>query len=206
MVVLGDAVAERLHPITGSSVMAQKRNPDALELLRASAAQFAGFYASVSSVLCGLPTGYNRDSRETKEYIAIAFRKLFEMFHSLRQVVRTTSFDEKRMRQMIDENYSLTTDLADRLAQATGIPYRRMYKIVGVVVNDLMQSGKPLTSISVSAIVDSAKRLGATISPGSLDVMELLSVDKALGARAHVGGTCAERTREMLARRAGQYK
>lgn len=204
LVVLGDEVAERLHPITGSSVMAQKRNPDALELLRASAAQFGGMYVTVSNLLCGLPTGYNRDSRETKEYVAMALRKLNEMFRSLEQVVRTTSFDVARMRQMVQENYSLTTDLADRLAQRTRVPYRRMYKIVGVAVDHLMQQGLPLSDLTADQLKASASKLGVEIPVSENLIRELLDPSKALGDRGHVGGTGTAVTRHAIARRAGR--
>ncbi len=201
MVELGDEVAQRLHPITGSSVMAQKRNPDALELLRGSAAQFGGLYATVSSLLCGLPTGYNRDSREVKEYAATAFRKMNEMLLSLEQVVVTSTFDAKRMSEMVDDNYSLTTDLADQLAQTTGIPYRRMYKIVGVAVDELMRTRQPLPKLTAAMLKRSADALSIKLEVDDALISRLLDARHALERRAHIGGTAKRRVEAMLLRR-----
>jgi argininosuccinate lyase len=204
MVTLSDEVAERLHPITGSSVMAQKRNPDALELLRGSAAQFGGIYASMSALLGGLPTGYNRDSREVKEYIGAALRKMAGMLQVLHQVVVSTRFNLARMQRMVDENYSLTTDIADQLAQRTGIPYRRMYKIVGQAVDELMKQGAPLTTLSEEMLSREAQALGVACAIPSGLLSELLSASGALARRQHIGGTAAKITRCMLRRRGVQ--
>ena len=82
-VQLGEAVAQRLHPITGSSVMAQKKNPDALELIRATGHEVVGLASMAAHLLAGLPMGYNRDTREIKEWSALCFDKTLAALSTL---------------------------------------------------------------------------------------------------------------------------
>jgi argininosuccinate lyase len=187
MVQFGDAVAQRLHPVTGSSVMAQKRNPDAIELLRATSAHLTGMYTSIAGILAGLPTGYNRDSREVKEYASLACQKILTAILSLEQVVQSTQFDAARMKSMVEENYSLTTDFADRLSQLTGIPYRRVYKIVGTAVDKLMTAGVPLTKLTLPQLQEAASAFGEKLQLDEQMLRKSLSPEWALEGRGHVG-------------------
>lgn len=196
-VEFGDDVAERLHPITGSSVMAQKRNPDALELLRASASQLGGIYQSALAVLSGLPMGYNRDSRDVKRYIASAFQIANSSLETMESVIPSLHFNAERMEEAVRRNYSLTTDFADALAQQTGEPYRKIYKVVGTAVDRAIQAGKSLDELERSDLETVFKEFGIEV-PADLPLSLLSEPKEALSRRQHIGGSSAERLREQI--------
>ncbi len=195
---LGSAVAQRLHPITGSSVMAQKKNPDALELLRATGHEVIGLAGTAAHVLAGLPMGYNRDTREIKEWSALGFAKTLDALGILRTTLATLNVDQARMRAAVEANYSSTTDLADAIAAHTGVGYRQIYKVVGGLVDGLMAAGQPLGSLRARAIVDAAAQAGLTIQLSDDEVRTALDPVQALAARTHIGGAAPVEMARML--------
>jgi len=198
MVGFGSNVAQRLHPITGSSVMAQKKNPDALELIRSISPQISGLLQVASGLLCNLPSGYNRDAREIKEYIEIALRKSSAGFEALSSVLSTLEVKKERMRELVIQNYSLTTDFADHLSQKSGVPYRKVYKIVGDAVHQVIESGRSLTQLLAKDVAASAQRHGINLNISESDLEVLHSPEKALQRRDHIGGTCKSSSAAML--------
>lgn len=177
MVSLGEEVAKRLHPITGSSIMAQKKNPDAVELIRGTAPQLAGIYQAALGVLTGLPSGYNRDGREIKEYTSLGLEKTNTALDALEKVVSTMKPNKKRMLDLVNQNYSMTTDLADFISQKTGTPYRAVYKAVGKAVDKAINENKLLSDLT-------PKDLGFDISEKDLD--QALDPVKAVSKRSNV--------------------
>ncbi|MCB0319695.1 MAG: argininosuccinate lyase [Bdellovibrionales bacterium] len=198
LVDLGDNVAQRLHPITGSSVMAQKRNPDALELMRAAGNQINGSCVAAFELLSGLPAGYNRDSRELKEYVEVGIRKFTSGIEVLSQVVTTLQVKSDRMESLVRQNYSLTTDLADFVAQKSGVPYRKVYKIVGQAVDELIRSGRSLEELEAKRLTEIATELGSKVELTNKDLQEVLVPSEALARRAHIGGTSSETTMQII--------
>ncbi len=196
----GKNVAQRLHPITGSSVMAQKKNPDALELVRGTAPQLSGMLQTVSGLLSGLPTGYNRDSREVKEYISNAFTKVETGLNSLVETLTTLHVNEARMEEAVRENYSLTTDLADGLARKTGVPYRQMYDIVGEAVNNAISEERNLSDLTPGEIEQQAQEEGLTLSLDDVNLDEFIDPASALSNRTHTGGTAPEELEQQVQR------
>lgn len=189
MIGLGDEVAQRMHPITGSSVMAQKKNPDALELIRATAPQLIGFTSIVGNILSGLPMGYNRDSREVKEFIDLGLSKTLSMLGALASTLTSLKIDKKSMMELVVANYSMTTDVADAISQASGVGYRLVYKIVGQIVDESMQHGKLLSDISAQNIMKKATALGITLRVTDAQLKDALNPQKALEKRTHIGGS-----------------
>ncbi len=192
MISLSDEVAQRMHPITGSSVMAQKKNPDALELIRSIAPQIVGFSSIVGNIISSLPMGYNRDSREVKEYIELGFSKTSDMLQTLHKVLTTLSVDKKRMEQLVITNYSLTTDLADYISQNSGIGYRLIYKIVGQVVDEAINQGTLLNQISAEDIKQKSLSLGITLQLTDDEIKEAINPVKVIAKRKHIGGSSVE--------------
>ena len=187
MVEFGNSVAQRLHPITGSSVMAQKRNPDAIELLRAFATQMGGLQQSTYGLLSGTPSGYNRDGREVKEYIASGISKTKTALQVLGKVFSEISFNEERMLQMVRSNYSLTTDLADYLAQLSNEPYRIVYKIVGRTVDQLMESGQSLEEIQIEKLNAIAAEFKIRFAISQAELISVIDPHKAIQRRKSIG-------------------
>lgn len=189
MIGLGDEVAQRMHPITGSSVMAQKKNPDVLELIRATAPQLIGFTSIVGNILSGLPMGYNRDSREVKEYIDLGFSKTLSLVGALESVLTSLTIDKKRMMDLVLANYSMTTDLADAISQVSGVGYRIVYKIVGQVVDEAIQKGILLNTISAEEITKKASAMGITLHVTNVQILDAIDPHRALEKRVHIGGS-----------------
>ncbi|MBI3343011.1 argininosuccinate lyase [Candidatus Gottesmanbacteria bacterium] len=188
MIGLGDEVSQRMHPITGSSVMAQKKNPDVLELVRGTAPQLVGFTSIVANLISGLPMGYNRDSREVKEYIDLGISKTFSMVRALGSVLTTLSVDKKRMMDLVVANYSMTTDLADAISQNTGVGYRLVYKIVGQVVDEAIQYGVLLGNIAPGDITKKAISMGIKLHVTKAQILGAIDPHGALEKRVHIGG------------------
>ncbi|MEK7544470.1 MAG: argininosuccinate lyase [Patescibacteria group bacterium] len=200
MIGLGDEVAQRMHPITGSSVMAQKKNPDALELVRATAPQLIGFTSIVSNILSGLPMGYNRDSREVKEYIDLGLSKTLSMVGTLASVIASLTVNKKRMMELVTANYSMTTDVADAISQKSGVGYRLVYKVVGQIVDEAIEHKQLLSDISAQDIIKKASALGVDLDVTNAQLKEAMDPQKALGKRMHIGGSAKETMAISLAR------
>lgn len=189
MVELGDEISQRMHPITGSSVMAQKKNPDVLELIRSTTPQVIGFWSIVANILASLPMGYNRDTRENKEYIQLGLVKTVAVVKTLQQIIAALKFNEERMLELATTNYSLTTDLADYISQKTKIGYRLIYKIVGQVVDEAIENGRPLNQITALQIMQKADKLGLKIKVSDEEINQALDPKQVLEKRKNVGGS-----------------
>ena len=177
---LSEATATQMGAVTGSSIMPQKKNPDVLELLRSTAPQIIGYDSIAGNLLAGLPMGYNRDTREVKEYVESGFSKVGMALESLTQVLKTMEVNKEKMYQAVLQNYSLSTDLADYLAQKKGLPYRKVYKLVGELVRDKIFNKKSLADLSAQEL----KELNLT--EGELKMV--LNPLEAVMKRKHIGG------------------
>jgi len=183
MVSLGEEVAQRMHPITGSSVMAQKKNPDVLELIRATNPQIVGLAGIAGNILSALPMGYNRDSREVKEYMEMGYTKTLAVLRTLKVVLQTLEFNEDRMKELVINNYSLTTDLADYIAKKTNIGYRLIYKIVGQVVDKAIHEEIMVSDISSGEIVNEAKKLNINLDLKGINIKKITEPNAAIRRR-----------------------
>ncbi|MBI5613705.1 argininosuccinate lyase [Candidatus Gottesmanbacteria bacterium] len=198
LVSFGDNVSQRLHPVTGSSVMAQKKNPDVLELVRSVSPQITGFHQIVSGILAGLPSGYNRDEREVKEYMVLSMNKVNTTLDVLLDVLISISIHKERALTLVKTNYSLTTDFADYVSQKSGLPYRLVYKIVGEVVDAAIQKGKSLSAITSLEIQEAASKYNVSLEITNDEFSSILDPVVALGKRKHPGGTNASVTKQMI--------
>jgi argininosuccinate lyase len=202
-VELGAAVAMRLHPITGSSVMPQKKNPDALELLRATGHEVIGLAGLAAHLLAGLPMGYNRDTREIKEWSALGFDKTLAALSTLATTLATLSVKGERMLKAVRDNYASTTDLADAVARLSGHPYRQVYALVGGLVHRMIEEGTPLHAITAEQIMRAAEGAGHALAVDEEQVRAALDPRRAVEGRAHTGGASpGEMARMLHARRA----
>ncbi len=198
MVELGDDIAQRMHPITGSSVMAQKKNPDVLEIIRSTAPQVIGSWAIVANILSSLPMGYNRDTRETKEYINLGFQKTTATIKTLQKVINSLQINDKRMLELATSNYSLTTDLADFISQKTKVGYRLIYKIVGGVVDEAMIKGQPLSQLTALEIIQKALELGIKMTISDEEIKQALDPKLVIEKRKNIGGSNSEVMKKLL--------
>lgn len=206
MIELGDEISQRMHPITGSSVMAQKKNPDVLEIIRSTIPQVLGYWSIVGNILSCLPMGYNRDSREVKEYINLGLSKTKSTVNTLQKVISTLKINDRRMLELAISNYSLTTDLADFISQETKVGYRLVYKIVGQVVDGAIEEGKPLSQVTALEIVQKAQELGVNMKISNQQITQALDPKTVIEKRQNVGGASSKIMDKLLARASGQIK
>lgn len=206
MIGLGDEVAQRLHPITGSSVMAQKKNPDVLELIRSTSPQVTGYVNIVANILDSLPMGYNRDSREVKEYIDLGLTKTKAMIKALEKVLTTIKVDKEKMLSQVENNYSMTTDLADYISQKSGVGYRLIYKIVGQVVDEAINKGKLLNKISADEIINKAAINHVKLQLTNEEIQKAIDPQLVIEKRNHIGGSSNSSMKKSLKNAQGAIK
>ena len=126
---------------TGSSLMPQKRNPDALELVRGKSGPVIGDLVALMTIIKGLPLAYNRDMQEDKPPVFDAADHLAGSLEVLRLCIETTRLRPPAMQTAVDDSWSCATALAESLARR-GVPFHRAHQIVGGLVRDSVQQGK----------------------------------------------------------------
>lgn len=195
---LTDSVAVQMGSVTGSSIMPQKKNPDVLELLRSLAPQVIGYESIVANILSGLPMGYNRDTREVKEFIELGFSKVEIGLKCLIGVLESIEINTQKMYQNVLDNYSLAPEVADYLSQKTGLPYRKIYKLVGQIVMYKKKEGRSLSLLTKLELVKAAKKLQINMDLSKIDLDEPLNPYKAIEKRSHVGGAASKIMKDMI--------
>ncbi len=198
---LGTGQAARMARLTGSSIMPQKRNPDVLELLRGQASEIYSYLFHALDVLKGLPSGYNRDSRDTKAPILRGVASVSASLAQLGEVVSNVGFDEPAMRQAVIDNYCMATDLAEYLAQRFAVPFREMHGIVGRANVAAIEAGKRVQDITPAELTEQARVAGHDMPVTAEDVAAGTDPSRALERRANVGGASSERMAEWIASR-----
>src|SRR4051812_16215146 len=178
---------------SGSSLMPQKKNPDAAELLRAKAPRVVGRLTSLHGVLHALPLAYNKDLQEDKEQLFDAVDTLELCLRVAAPMVAGTTFDRERMAAAAADELVAATDVADLLVRR-GTPFREAHGIVGGLVREALASGRPLSELSSEELEDLAPGLDPT------DLRELVTGGGVLESKISAGGTSQARVREQLDR------
>ncbi len=174
---------------TGSSLMPQKQNPDALELARGKAGRIAGHLSGLLNTLKGLPSTYNKDMQEDKEPLFDTVETLETLLPAVTGLVETMTFDPARMRAALDEGM-LATDVADYLV-AKGIPFREAHGIVGRLVRHSLETGIPFSKIPLADF----KAIHPIFEE---DVYAVFDFAAAAAKRSATGGTAPESVREQV--------
>jgi len=178
---------------SGSSLMPQKRNPDAAELLRAKAPRIVGRLAGFHGVLHGLPLTYNKDLQEDKEPLFDAIDTLELCLAVARAMLDGIEFDRERMAAAASDEAIAATDLADLLVRE-GMPFREAHGIVGGVVRAAVERGRTLSQLTDVELRELAPALPAE------GFRALLEQSSWLESKVSQGGTSQARVREQLAR------
>ena len=177
---------------TGSSIMPQKRNPDAAELVRGKAGRVAGALVSLLTVMKGLPLAYSKDMQEDKEPVFDAADTLLLCLAAMEGVVRDLSPDRGRMEAAAAAGFSTATDLADWLVREAGLPFREAHHVTGRLVALAEGSGRGLADLTAQEM----REVHPAVTEGVADV---LSVAASVASRASFGGTAPVRVREQVA-------
>jgi argininosuccinate lyase len=176
---------------TGSSLMPQKRNPDAMELARGKAGRLIGNLTAILSVLKGLPSGYNKDLQEDKEALFDTFDTLEALLPAVSGTVRTMELDPERCAAAVDAGM-LATDLADFLVRR-GTPFREAHGAVGRLVRTAEESGCRVDELDRRTFTEASPHFA------DADFAQLFSPAASLAARAGIGGTAPDAVSEQIA-------
>ncbi len=167
---------------TGSSIMPQKRNPDAAELVKGKTGRVIGALNAILIVMKGLPLAYGRDMQEDKEGTIDALSTLAVCIDAMTGMVRDMTPDTERMKAAAGEGYSTATDLADWLVQNLKMPFRDAHHVTGRIVAQASKGNVPLHELSLADM----KKIESKITKSVFDV---LSVERSVQSRVSYGGT-----------------
>ena len=177
---------------TGSSIMPQKRNPDAAELVRGHAGRVIGCATSLMVTMKGLPLAYSKDMQDDKPPVFEAAGLLDLSLAAMAGMVADSGFETARMRKAAEAGHATATDLADWLVRQADIPFREAHHITGAAVKLADEKGVALDQLAL----DDLKAIDQRIDQ---EVFQALSVDASVAARASYGGTAPVRVREQVA-------
>jgi argininosuccinate lyase len=173
---------------TGSSIMPQKRNPDAAELVRAKTGRVVGTLDALLIVMKGLPLAYQKDMQEDKEGAMEALAALSLCIAAMTGMVRDMTPDADRMRAAAGLGYSTATDLADWLVQNLKMPFREAHHIAGRIVAAAEKAGLPLDRLPLPAMQEIEPRI-------TMAVFKVLTVERSVASRTSFGGTAPKNVR-----------
>ena len=174
---------------TGSSIMPQKRNPDAAELVRAKAGRVIGALTSLLIVMKGLPLAYSKDMQEDKEAAFDALDALSLSLAAMTGMVQSLKVNEQAMRAAASRGFSTATDLADWLVRRLGLPFRQAHHVTGALVAKAENKGVDLDGLSLAEMQD--------VESGITDeVYSVLGVDNSVASRTSFGGTAPANVQE----------
>ncbi len=175
---------------TGSSIMPQKRNPDAAELVRAKTGRIVGSLSALLMVMKGLPLAYQKDMQEDKAGAMEAFAALSLAIRAITGMVLDIEPDEARMKVAAGEGYATATDLADWLVRTLKMPFREAHHVTGRIVSKAAEAGLALHKLPLADM--------QAVEPAiTEDVFEVLSVEASVASRTSFGGTAPENVREQ---------
>jgi argininosuccinate lyase len=178
---------------TGSSMMPQKRNPDAAELVRAKTGRVIGALTAILIVMKGLPLAYAKDMQEDKQGTMDALAALSLSIAAMAGMVIDLAPDIAKMKKAAGDGYATATDLADWLVRALKLPFRDAHHLTGRIVAKASEQGVPLHRLPLAAMQMIEPRIND-------EVFVVLSVDKSVKSRVSYGGTAPKNVRAQAKR------
>jgi argininosuccinate lyase len=173
---------------TGSSIMPQKKNPDAAELVRGHSGRILGLMTGLMVTMKGLPLAYSKDMQDDKEPVFEAHDLLELSLAACAGMMETIAFVPERMRASAASGFSTATDLADWLVREGGVPFREAHHITGRAVKAAEEAGVMLDGLSLAQL----QAIDPRITAGVFDV---LSVEASVSSRTSLGGTAPIRVK-----------
>ncbi|MFW2543157.1 argininosuccinate lyase [Primorskyibacter sp. 2E107] len=178
---------------TGSSIMPQKKNPDAAELIRAKIGRIFGANVALMMVMKGLPLAYSKDMQEDKEQVFDAADNWMLALAAMEGMVRDMTGNRAQLEAAASSGFSTATDLADWLVRETGLPFREAHHVTGALVAMAEKRGCDLPDLSL----EDMQGVNGAITEGIFDV---LTVQKSVASRMSYGGTAPEQVRAQVKR------
>jgi len=177
---------------TGSSIMPQKRNPDAAELVRAKTGRILGGFVALTTVMKGLALAYAKDLQEDKEAVFSAADALDLSLAAMAGMVEDLKPNAAAMRRAAEAGYLTATDLADWLVSTLKMPFRKAHHVAGAIVKRAEELNVPLAEVPLGFM----QNIEAGITK---DVLAVLSFEASVNSRTSFGGTAPSRVREQIA-------
>ncbi|SEM93384.1 argininosuccinate lyase [Sphingomonas gellani] len=177
---------------TGSSIMPQKRNPDAAELVRGHAGRILGCMTSLMVTMKGLPLAYSKDMQDDKPPVFEAHDLLGLSIAAMTGMIDSATFRTDRMRALAESGFATATDLADWLVREGGMPFREAHHVTGRVVKRAEELGVTLDALPLHEMTAIDARIDAR-------VFDVLSVDASVASRTSFGGTAPANVRAAVA-------
>ncbi len=178
---------------TGSSIMPQKKNPDAAELIRAKVGRIFGAQTALMMVMKGLPLTYSKDMQEDKEQVFDAADNLMLALAAMEGMVRDMNANRESLAAAAGSGFSTATDLADWLVRVLGLPFRVAHHITGSLVGMAEKAGCDLPDLTLADMQQVHSGITA-------DVFGVLGVENSVNSRMSYGGTAPEQVRRQIAR------
>ncbi len=180
---------------SGSSIMPQKKNPDAAELLRAKAPRIVSHLAALHGVMHALPLTYNKDMQEDKEHLFDTAETIELSLAAAAGMIEGVRFDTERMRLAAADEMIAATDLADLLVRS-GMPFREAHGVVAGLVRSALESGRTLSQLTPEELAGHSDAFGGR--QGAKRYYEVLSQSSWLESKVSEGGTSLQRVAEQL--------
>jgi argininosuccinate lyase len=177
---------------TGSSIMPQKRNPDAAELVRAKSGLFLAAFQRLAVIMKGLPLAYSKDMQDDKVPVFNVYDTLALSLAAMTGMVETLTFNAEKMRTAASAGYSTATDLADWLVRAANVPFREAHHITGRAVKLVETKNCLLSEVSLAEL----QGIDARITE---DIFSVLSVEASVASRTSFGGTAPSQVAQRIA-------
>ncbi|MEO0665517.1 MAG: argininosuccinate lyase, partial [Pseudomonadota bacterium] len=178
---------------TGSSIMPQKKNPDAAELIRAKIGRIFGANVALMTVMKGLALTYSKDMQEDKEQVFDAADNLMLALAAMEGMVRDMEPQRDALRRAAASGFSTATDLADWLVRVLGMPFREAHHVTGTLVAKAEEKGVDLPELSLA-------EMQAVHGAITEDVYTVLTVEASVASRTSYGGTAPDQVRAQIAR------
>ena len=178
---------------TGSSIMPQKKNPDAAELIRAKPGRINGALVALLTIMKGLPLAYSKDMQEDKEQVFDAADSLMLALAAMEGMARDLAPRPEALRAAAASGFSTATDLADWLVRRLGLPFREAHHVTGALVRAAEIRGVDLPELDIEEMQSAHAGINA-------EVYEVLGVDNSVASRASYGGTAPAQVRAQIRR------
>jgi len=178
---------------TGSSIMPQKKNPDAAELIRAKVGRITGSLVGLLMVMKGLPLAYSKDMQEDKEQVFDASDSLMLALAAMTGMISDMEPNVASLETAAASGFSTATDLADWLVRDLGMPFREAHHITGALVAKAEEKGCDLPDLSLADMQIVNERINS-------DVFNFLGVQNSVASRQSYGGTAPKQVRKQIAR------
>jgi argininosuccinate lyase len=178
---------------TGSSIMPQKKNPDAAELIRAKIGRILGATVALFTVMKGLPLAYSKDMQEDKEQVFDAADTLMLALAAMEGMARDMTANREALEKAAASGFSTATDLADWLVRAAGLPFREAHHVTGTLVALAEKKGCDLPDLTLAELQSAHPAI-------TQEIYSVLGVHNSVASRQSYGGTAPSRVREQVAR------